>query len=111
MDERMRAWLVLTLLPDLGRARINTLIRHFGSPEAVLDASEQALTDAGIGALAVRSILDWRRLADVDNELRLIEKTQRRDHHDSRCRLPGQPGAHGRAAAPPLLSRNPVPHG
>jgi len=64
----------LTLLPDLGRARINTLIRHFGSPEAVLDASEQALTDAGIGALAVRSILDWRRLADVDNELRLIEK-------------------------------------
>jgi len=74
MDERMRAWLVLPLLPDLGRARINTLIRHFGSPEAVLDASEQALTDAGIGALAVRSILDWRRLADVDNELRLIEK-------------------------------------
>ncbi|HPS01012.1 MAG TPA: DNA-processing protein DprA [Candidatus Sumerlaeota bacterium] len=74
MDERIRAWLVLTLLPDLGRARINTLIRRFGSPEAILDASEQALTDAGIGALAVHSLLDWRRLAAVDEELRLIEK-------------------------------------
>ena len=73
--EDYRAWLTLNLLPDLGRGGINKLIRRFGSPEAVLDASEAELSEVdGVGRMAVRSILNRRKLADVDTELKLIDK-------------------------------------
>ena len=72
--ERYRSWLALNLLPDVGRTRINNLVRHFGSPEAALDASEAALLAVeGIGEMSARSIVDWRSLADVDTELRLVD--------------------------------------
>lgn len=69
-----RSWLALHLLPDIGRNRFNTLLRHFGSPETVFAASRAELGASGIGQLATESILKWRELVDVDEEMRLIEK-------------------------------------
>ena len=73
--ERYRAWLALHLLPDVGPARVNRLVRRFGSPEAVLDAPEPALREVeGVGPMCVAALRDWRRLTDVDAELALVER-------------------------------------
>jgi DNA processing protein len=73
--EHYRPWLVLNMLPGLGKTRINRLINHFKSPEAVLDASEKELEAIeGVGAMGVSSILKWKSTVDVEAELRLIEQ-------------------------------------
>jgi DNA processing protein len=73
--ERYRAWLALHLLPDVGPARVNRLVRRFGSPEAVLEAPEAALREVeSVGPMCIAALRDWRRLTDVDAELRLVEK-------------------------------------
>jgi len=73
--EHYRPWLVLNLLPGLGKTRINQLIKHFGSPGAVLDASEKELEAIeGIGSMAASLIPKWKATVDVDAELRLIEQ-------------------------------------
>jgi DNA processing protein len=70
-----RSSLTLHLLPDIGRSRFNKLVAHFGSADAALDAPASALDEVdGIGPMAVQSILNWRELADVETEMRLIEE-------------------------------------
>lgn len=73
--EQYRSWLILSMLPDIGRGRFNALIEKFGCADAVLDASEQELlqTDS-IGKMAVESILRWKSLVNVDAELRKVEQ-------------------------------------
>jgi DNA processing protein len=72
MDNR-RSWLILHLLPDIGRARFHRLLKHFGSPEAALEASPAELDSAEIGSMAASSVRNWRELVDVDAEMRRIE--------------------------------------
>ena len=53
--ETYRAWLVLKLLPDVGSGRFNRLVARFGSPEAVLEASSEALSQVdGVGQMTVK---------------------------------------------------------
>ncbi|UCH49462.1 MAG: DNA-processing protein DprA [Betaproteobacteria bacterium] len=74
-DAELEAWLRLGLIPRLGPVAFRKLLSSFGSPEAVLDASTTALTNA-VGASLAAAIaagpdadllaasLDW---ADEDN--------------------------------------------
>ncbi|MBN1867374.1 DNA-processing protein DprA [Candidatus Sumerlaeota bacterium] len=69
-----RSWLILHRLPDIGRGRLNALVRRFGSPDNVLSVSRETLLEVeGIGTMAADSILNWREYADVDAELERIE--------------------------------------
>jgi DNA processing protein len=73
--EAYRSWLVLNLLPNIGRTRFARLVRSFGSADAVLDASESRLLGVeGVGPMAARSILEWRQLVDADAELIRVEQ-------------------------------------
>ena len=74
--ESYRSWLVLNLLPDVGRTRFLSLIRHFGDADRVLDASESELACVDrMGPLTIQSVLNWRKLTDADAELSTIEKS------------------------------------
>jgi DNA processing protein len=89
------AWLALSLIPRLGGKLFFTLIDHFGTPEAVLDAPTSALREVrGIGettAHAIRSI----DLPALEAELAswLAQGVQCVGYHDP--------------AYPPLLKRIP----
>jgi DNA processing protein len=73
--ENHRGWLILNMLPNIGRGRFNRLVARFGCPEAVFDALDADLFSVpDIGPMAVESIRDWKSLVDVDEELRLIER-------------------------------------
>jgi len=49
-------WLAMSLTPGLGPTSIRKLVRHFGSPEAVLRASLTELEGAGIQAVSAQSL-------------------------------------------------------
>ncbi len=50
-------WLTLTSVPGIGPIRISRLIRHFGSPRSVLEASERELSAVeGLGPELARAI-------------------------------------------------------
>ena len=69
--ETLSDWLGLHLVPGLGTRGANTLIRHFGSPAAVLAAPPEALAGIkGVRKSAVRAIAagEWRRLAEEERE-------------------------------------------
>ena len=58
MSSDLRAWLMLSAVPGVGGYRFQSLLRQFGSQEAVLDASTTALTAVpGFG----------KRMADGDS--------------------------------------------
>jgi len=74
-SENYRHWLILNLLPDIGRVRFNALIRHFGSPQDALSANAKQLAQVpNLGQLATEALLNWRNLVEVDEEIALIEK-------------------------------------
>ncbi|MDE2669665.1 MAG: NAD-dependent DNA ligase LigA [Chloroflexota bacterium] len=58
----------LTLPQTIGEKSAATLVQHFGSVAAVLDADEEALQEAeGVGPIVARSIAGWReRERNVD---------------------------------------------
>lgn len=67
-DPEDLALLALTLIPGLGPTRIMGLVRHFGSAQAIHDASPQALRRvAGIGAKTIALLQqppEWREVQD-----------------------------------------------
>lgn len=72
---RYRGWVVLNLLPDVGRVRTRRLVERFGSPEAVLAASPAQLAEVpDVGPLTIQSIVDHGRLCDPDAELARVER-------------------------------------
>lgn len=60
------AWLALALAPDIGPRAACDLVGRFGTPEAVLDASDDALLAAGASSAAVAGIRRGRALASVE---------------------------------------------
>ena len=59
-------------IPDVGWVTAQTLARHFGNVDALMDASQEELVEAeGIGPERAEAIVEWFR--DVDNR-RLVEE-------------------------------------
>jgi DNA processing protein len=52
-DDRTLGWLGLTFVPGLSARAARTLVERFGSPEAVLAASDEALRNAGVESEAL----------------------------------------------------------
>lgn len=70
ISEVGRAYLRLQLTQDIGPARLNKLITHFGSVEAVLSASMAALERVeGIGPQIATSLVRARDGGPVDREI------------------------------------------
>jgi DNA processing protein len=71
---RTEAYLALNLLPQIGPVRVRKLLRHFGSPEAILSAKSRDLTAVeGIGQAQAESISTWETQIDLAGELKKVE--------------------------------------
>ena len=85
MSSDLRAWLMLSAVPGVGGYRFQSLLRQFGSPEAVLDASTTALTAVpGFGKRMAMAIRQHRDEAFADHQMYLADKHQTRivTYHD-----------------------------
>lgn len=72
ISERGRLYLQLAETDAVGPVRLRSLIRHFGTPEAVLGASATELTRAeGIGRTSAEAIVRSRRNAETS---RIIDR-------------------------------------
>ena len=68
------AWLTLRLLPGLGSRSLLKLVRHFGSPEAVLSAKAAEICGvAGLRPHAVKALLDRQPSRDPAAEWQALE--------------------------------------
>jgi DNA processing protein len=75
MDTNTKDWLKLALIPQVGPVRGRRLLKKFGSPSAILNASLEELTQAeGINQEVATKIIEQRQKTDLDTQLRLIEK-------------------------------------
>jgi DNA processing protein len=72
-----KSWLALSTVPHVGPVRFISLVKHFGSPGAVLSAPQKNLADLpDIGPVTASSIkgnVDWKL---ADKQLELMEKNQ-----------------------------------
>ncbi len=77
-DGSLRPWLLLRDVRGLAPGALCRLVQGFGSPEAVLEASEAALREVGElsshGVEAVRSQGRPHEHRDIDEELRALER-------------------------------------
>jgi DNA processing protein len=73
-DDRKLAWLTLKLLPGLGSRSLLRLVRHFGSPEAVLSAKAAEIRGVtGLRPHAVKALLDRQPSRDPVAEWQALE--------------------------------------
>jgi len=72
--EHWRYWLALRMVRGVGNVTFRELLMHFGSPQAALDASFEALTHAGVHAEVARAIKSFDQWRTVEAELRGISK-------------------------------------
>jgi len=71
----MKYWLALNAISGLGPQRARELLRRFGNPEAILNASERSLREVpGVGETLARKIVTWKEEINIEKELELIEK-------------------------------------
>jgi DNA processing protein len=71
---RKLAWLTLKLLPGLGNRSLLKLVRHFGSPEAILDASSADLDRViGLRPHAVRALRSCQPSRDPAAEWQMLQ--------------------------------------
>ncbi len=74
--DRIDAYLVLNLLPDIGPIRVRRLLEHFGSPHAILSATRTELTTVeGIGRAMADRLVAWEEHIDLPEE-----QTRMADH-------------------------------
>jgi len=79
MSSDLRAWLMLSAVPGVGGYRFQLLLRQFGSPEAVLDASATALMAVpGFGKNTAMAIRQHRDEAFADRQIFRADKHQAR---------------------------------
>ena len=74
-DEDWRAWLGLKMVRGIGPVVYAGLVRAFGHPRAVFEASEHALVCAGVRpdlARALRTFTDW---AAVDRQIDCLQRS------------------------------------
>lgn len=76
LDETERlAWLSLKLLPDLGNRSLLRLIKHFGSPSAILGAAPAAVAAVpDIKPHAVKSLTQKRFIRHPEAEMEILKK-------------------------------------
>jgi DNA processing protein len=71
----LKSWLALYTVPIIGPVRFTALVKHFGSPEKVLSASERELSELpDIGAVIVANIkskISWEK---AEEQVKLAEK-------------------------------------
>jgi DNA processing protein len=75
--DQLKYWLALFSVPNIGPIRYASLVKHFGTPEKVLSASEKELSqlpDMGpVIASNLRNHVSWK---EAEEQLRLLEKNQ-----------------------------------
>ena len=73
----LKSWLALYTVPTIGPVRFTALVKHFGSPEKVLSASERELSELpDIGAVIasnIKSKISWDK---AEEQVKLAEKNQ-----------------------------------
>jgi len=75
MAEEIEHWLALNMLPGIGASRCQKLLRHFGSPQAILEADLNELQHvSGIGEYTAKQIVKFRDKLDIEKEISKIEK-------------------------------------
>ncbi len=73
----MKSWLALSTAPNIGPIRYVSLVKHFGSPEKVLSASEKELAELpDIGTVIASNISNKISWDKAEEQLRLLEKNQ-----------------------------------
>ena len=71
------AWLILRLVPEVGRMRFHRLVEAFGSPQAALGAGVKALQRVpGMDIVAAQNIVRYQDLINLQREKELIEKNE-----------------------------------
>ena len=75
MAEKIEHWLALNMIPGVGASRCQKLLKHFGAPEAILEADLNELQHvSGIGEYTARQIVSFRDKLDIEREISRIEK-------------------------------------
>jgi DNA processing protein len=75
VERRLFDWIALSLVDGLGSVSYRNLIRKFHSPDQVFKASPKDLESAGgIRRKVVEQIKGFRKAAEVEHELELIEQ-------------------------------------
>ena len=73
----LKSWLALSTVPNVGPIRFVSLVKHFGSPQAVLSASEKELSDfPEIGPVIASNIKKKVNGELVEKQWELMEKNQ-----------------------------------
>ena len=76
-DSELKSWLALSTVPNVGAVRYISLVKHFGSPDRVLSASEKELAKLpDIGPITTSSIKNQVFWDKVEKQLKLMEKYQ-----------------------------------
>jgi DNA processing protein len=75
--DQLKYWLALFSVPNIGPIRYASLVKHYGTPEKVLSASEKELSqlpDMGpVIASNLRNHVSWKK---AEEQLELIKKNQ-----------------------------------
>lgn len=75
MTDNIEYWLALSMISGIGATRCQKLLRHFGSPQAILGANLNELQHvAGIGEYTARQIVCSRDKLDIQKEIARIKK-------------------------------------
>jgi len=75
--DRVSAYLLLNLLPEIGPLRMHRLLEHFGEVEKIFSAEISELCQVeDIGEKLAKRILSAPKEVDLEKELKLIEKYQ-----------------------------------
>ena len=77
MQEELLYQIALTLIPNIGDVNAKALINHFGSAEAIFNASKKVLDEIdGIGYIRAASIRNFKDFSRAEEEIAFIKKYQ-----------------------------------
>ena len=69
------AYIALNMIDEVGPVRVRALLDRFATPEAILSAHRQDLTQvSGVGDEVARNLTGWREAIDLEAELVRIER-------------------------------------
>lgn len=77
MAENLMSWLALLAVPGLGPAAFNTLLKHYETPDNILNASKKSLCAIpGIGESIAQSVVGKRDWNFAHDQLRRAQDTE-----------------------------------
>ena len=73
-----------SIIPGIGRVKVNALESHFGDLENAWQAGAGDLRQAGLDSASVNAVVAWRPRIDLDAEMEKLERNQVRffTYHD-----------------------------